>query len=110
MEIARDGQLSATVLADRPETLELLQRDIRGLERALQDGGLKTDSQSFNFSLKDQAQQQIADQNKKQTTQNTDTQEHEEQNDDQNQDRMHDIYTGSYGSNLANNGGIDIRI
>ena len=110
MEIARDGQLSATVLADRPETLELLQRDIRGLERALQDGGLKTDSQSFNFSLKDQAQQQIADQNKNKNTQNTDTQEHEEQNDDQNQERMHDKYTGSYGSNLANNGGIDIRI
>ena len=51
MEIARDGQLSATVLADRPETLELLRRDIRGLERALQEGGLKTDSQSFNFNL-----------------------------------------------------------
>ncbi|MDC0989151.1 hypothetical protein OAR29_01290, partial [Rhodospirillales bacterium] len=90
--------------------LELLQRDIRGLERALQDGGLKTDSQSFNFSLKDQAQQQIADQNKNKNTQNTNTQEHEEQNDDQNQERMHDKYTGSYGSNLANNGGIDIRI
>lgn len=110
MEIARDGQLSATVLADRPETLELLQRDIRGLERALQDGGLKTDSQSFNFSLKDQAQQQIADQNKNKDSQNTNTQEHDEQNDDQNQEQMHDKYTGSYGSNLANNGGIDIRI
>ena len=110
MEIARDGQLSATVLADRPETLELLQRDIRGLERALQEGGLKTDSQSFNFNLKDQAQQKVADQNKNKDGHNTDTLEHDEQKDSHNQERIDGKYAGSYGSNLANNGGIDIRI
>ncbi len=110
MEIARDGQLSATVLADRPETLELLQRDIRGLERALQEGGLKTDSQSFNFNLKDQAQQKVADQNKNKDAHNTDTLEHDEQKDSHNQERIDGKYVGSYGSNLANNGGIDIRI
>ena len=110
MEIARDGQLTATILADRPETLELLQRDIRGLERALQDGGLKTDSQSFNFSLKEQAQQQIADRNKNKDTQNNNNQENRESNSDENQELSNGVYEGSYGSNLANNGGIDIRI
>ena len=40
------------VNADRPETLEALQRDARGLERALQDAGLRTDSNSLSFNLR----------------------------------------------------------
>lgn len=57
LEIAKDGLLTATVTADRPETLELLQRDARGLERALQDAGLRTNSDSLNFSLREQGKQ-----------------------------------------------------
>lgn len=53
MQIAHDGKLSLVVAAERPETIDLLQRDARVLERSLQDAGLKTDSQSLNFSLKD---------------------------------------------------------
>jgi flagellar hook-length control protein FliK len=49
LDIGRDGIVRATVMADRPETLDLLQRDARGLERALQEAGLKTDGQSLNF-------------------------------------------------------------
>ena len=60
MEIGKDGILTANVIAERPETLELLQRDVRGLEKVLQEGGLKTDNQSFNFNLKEHAQQQAA--------------------------------------------------
>jgi len=40
------------VLAERPETLEMLQRDARGLERALQDAGLKTESGGLSFGLR----------------------------------------------------------
>ena len=51
-----DGVTRAVVHADRPETLDLLQRDARSLERALNDAGLKTDSNSLSFSLRDHGQ------------------------------------------------------
>lgn len=54
LDIGRDGMVRATVMADRPETLDLLQRDARGLERALQEAGLKTDGQSLNFEGQEQ--------------------------------------------------------
>jgi flagellar hook-length control protein FliK len=37
--------------------MELMQRDARGLERALQDAGLKTDSGSLSFNLRGHDQQ-----------------------------------------------------
>lgn len=46
------GRVQAQVTAERPETLELLQRDTRGLERALEAGGGKTDG-GIEFSLED---------------------------------------------------------
>ena len=60
--------------------------------------------------MKDQAQQKVTDQNKNKDANNTDTLEHDEQKDSHNQERIDGKYVGSYGSNLANNGGIDIRI
>jgi flagellar hook-length control protein FliK len=53
LEMAENGRVSATVAVDRPETLDLLQRDSRGLERALQDAGLKTDAGGLSFTLRD---------------------------------------------------------
>ena len=47
----QDGRAAATIIADRPETLELLQRDSRGLQQALQDAGLKSDSANLSFNL-----------------------------------------------------------
>ncbi|MGF1630239.1 MAG: flagellar hook-length control protein FliK [Kiloniellaceae bacterium] len=58
LEHASDGTLRAVISAERPETLDLLQRDARGLERALQDAGVKTDSGSLNFNLRGQGQGQ----------------------------------------------------
>jgi hypothetical protein len=49
IELAEDGVLRTVITADKPDTLEMLQRDARGLERALQDAGLKTDSGSLRF-------------------------------------------------------------
>jgi flagellar hook-length control protein FliK len=107
MEIARDGQLLATVIAERPETLELLQRDVRGLEKALQDGGLKTDMQSFNFSLKEHANQNAATGHDQAKGPNGKS--------DQNGSAAEDPYSAAsqaaaYGQNVATNGGVDIRI
>lgn len=47
-----DGRVSAHVTADNVATLDLMQRDTRGLERALQDAGLQTDSGSLSFNLR----------------------------------------------------------
>jgi len=57
MSVSRDGKAEALLTADRPETLELLQRDSKTLERALKDAGLDLSNNSLNFSLKGQQRQ-----------------------------------------------------
>lgn len=52
LDVASDGAVRAQVVADNRDALDLLQRDARVLERALGDAGLKLDSGSLNFSLK----------------------------------------------------------
>lgn len=63
LEVSSDGRVSATVTADKPETLAMLQKDAKGLEKALEDAGLKPDSAATTFSLKGGEQQQNADRN-----------------------------------------------
>lgn len=53
LEFGQDGRVSAAVLADRADTLDMLQRDARLLERSLQEAGLKADSGSLSFDLRD---------------------------------------------------------
>ena len=69
LEIGHDGRAIAWVAAERPETLELLQRDARALERALQQPDwdaraleralqqAQTDADSLSFSLSQGDQQ-----------------------------------------------------
>ena len=52
LEVARDGRVIVAVTAENRDTLELLRSDARGLERALQDAGLKADSGSLSFNLR----------------------------------------------------------
>ena len=52
LTIAADGRVQAVVTADKSETLDLLQRDAKGLERALQDAGLDADANSLEYSLR----------------------------------------------------------
>lgn len=68
LDVGTDGKVAATVTADKPETLAMLQKDSRGLEKALEDAGLKPDSSSTSFNLRGgeqqpQQQQQAADSN-----------------------------------------------
>lgn len=51
LEIGQDGRIIAAIAVDKQETLDLLQRDSRSLEKALQDAGFETGSGSLNFSL-----------------------------------------------------------
>jgi flagellar hook-length control protein FliK len=54
LDVDHTGQIATHVIADRSDTLDLLRRDSSGLERALQDAGLKTSSNGLQFSLRDQ--------------------------------------------------------
>ena len=56
LEFAADGKVATHLIVDRPETLELFQRDARQLERALANTGLNTDQDGLSFSLKNQGQ------------------------------------------------------
>ena len=55
MKVDRDGRITSHLIADRSDTLDLLRRDGAGLERALQDAGLKTAGDGLQFSLRDQS-------------------------------------------------------
>ena len=52
LELGKDGLVRATISAEKPETLDMLQRDSRVLEKALQEAGLKTDQQSLAFDMR----------------------------------------------------------
>ncbi len=55
LDVDRDGNVTSRLIADRSDTLDLLRRDATGLERALQDAGLKTADNGLQFSLRDQS-------------------------------------------------------
>lgn len=61
LEMTGDGRISATIIADNRDTLDMLQRGARDLTKALNDAGLQADSQNLNFSLRENNQQQTAD-------------------------------------------------
>lgn len=55
-----DGRMRAAIVVENPQTLDLLQRDARSLERALGDAGVKTDAGSLSFSLREDPRQAFA--------------------------------------------------
>jgi flagellar hook-length control protein FliK len=52
LKFHRNDQVSAVIAAERPDTLEALQRDARLLERSLHQAGLRMDGDGLTFSLK----------------------------------------------------------
>ena len=52
LEMTQDGRVTAIVTADNKDTLEALQRDAKGLEKALLDAGLNTESGDLSFNLR----------------------------------------------------------
>lgn len=49
----QDGRVTASIAAERPATLDLLQRDARLLERAVQQSGLQLSDAGMQFSLRE---------------------------------------------------------
>jgi len=58
LDVDRDGNVTSRLTVDRADTFDLLRRDAAGLERALQDAGLKTTDNGLQFSLRDQSTSQ----------------------------------------------------
>jgi len=52
LELGQDGRMTATIVADNKDTFDMLQKDARGLAKALQDAGLNTNSGDLNFSMR----------------------------------------------------------
>ena len=80
MAFDKDGSASLRVLAQSPETVALLQRDMRGLERAIEAGGMKStqadvtieldtqhDGQSAGKAFAEAAREEMAQENRNKT-------------------------------------------
>ena len=52
MQIGKDGKLQAHIISSRPETMEVLQKEIQTLEKAFNDAGFQTDEGSLSFSFR----------------------------------------------------------
>jgi flagellar hook-length control protein FliK len=57
LSISDTGEVSAKMVVDRVETLHLLQRDARTLERAFEQAGLKPSDSGVDISLRDPSDQ-----------------------------------------------------
>ena len=62
MQISKDGKLQAHIISSRPETMEMLQKEMQSLERAFADAGFEMDEGGLTFSFNDRDQ---ASQNEK---------------------------------------------
>ena len=99
MEIRKDGQVVAHMSVERPETLDLLQRDARALQQALNNAGLQADGDSLNFSLKDGQD----DASNRSLAEGRDASGGEDAGDDVQAMPVYNV-------NLAADGGVDIRV
>lgn len=59
MNFGKDGKMSAQLIADKPETLHMLQRDQAHLERILQQSGLDMGDGALSFDLRGGNQQSL---------------------------------------------------
>jgi flagellar hook-length control protein FliK len=66
LEVSDKGEVSARLVVDRVETLHMLQRDSRTLERAFEQAGLKPSDAGVDISLRDPADQSGFRQNRQQ--------------------------------------------
>jgi flagellar hook-length control protein FliK len=52
LDVDTKGKTGVTIIADNKQTLDLLQRDLQNLQKALSDAGLKSDPDSLSFNLR----------------------------------------------------------
>jgi len=56
MQIGKDGKLQAHIISSRPETAEILQKEMAGLQKAFDEAGFRTDENSLSFSFRNEEQ------------------------------------------------------
>jgi len=61
MQISKDGKLQAEIVSSRPETADLLQKEVSNLTKAFSDAGFDVDDRSFSFQNENQAREQNKD-------------------------------------------------
>ncbi|KAA5595722.1 hypothetical protein F1193_16325 [Blastochloris sulfoviridis] len=105
LDVDKDGGVRSRLIVDRADTLDLLQRDARQLEKALQAAGLDTSKGGLEFTLRDQSQsfQQGSDRDGWKTTSSETLTAVEET-------APADPRAGSYGRLVGRSGGLDIRV
>ncbi len=102
LDVGRDGHTTTHLIADRSDTLNLMRRDASGLERALQDAGLKTTDNGLQFSLRDQTMGRQQDNTPAQSTAQIVVQD--------NTLPSNEITQRNYSRLAGLRGGIDIRV
>ena len=105
LNVDKDGRITSHLVADRKDTLALLQRDVSGLQRTLQDAGFKTADNGLQFSLRDSGQQQQQQQQQQQS--NGGNAGHLVLNDET---PATEAIPSGYGRYLGRVGGVDIRV
>lgn len=53
MQIGKDGKLQAHIISGRPETMEILQKEVANLEKAFSDAGFQMDEGGLSFSFRE---------------------------------------------------------
>lgn len=61
MKFGRNGEIKAHLIAEKPETLSMLQKDAPQIQRLLQAAGLEADEGSLSFDLRQHAQHDHSD-------------------------------------------------
>lgn len=56
MQIGKDGKLQAHIISSRPETAEILQKEMANLQKAFNEAGFQTDEGSLSFSFREDGQ------------------------------------------------------
>jgi flagellar hook-length control protein FliK len=100
LDVDKDGNVTSNMIVDRPETLDLLRRDAAGLDRALQDAGLKTSNNGLQFQLRDQSSNQQQDGNASNTARIV----------VQDETIPNTAIARDYGRLAGNSGGVDIQV
>lgn len=68
MEVNADGRTTVAIVTDSRDTLEMLQRDSRSLEKAFSDLGMEMSDSGMSFDLNEQSSDQQEDESSKEDT------------------------------------------
>ncbi|NJL08288.1 MAG: flagellar hook-length control protein FliK [Methylacidiphilales bacterium] len=106
LDVDKDGGVRSRLIVDRAETLDLLQRDARQLEKALQSAGLDTSKGGLEFSLRDQSQSSAQQDKDRDDWRNARSEQLTAVEDASSADPR----TSAYGRLTGRAGGLDIRV